>query len=68
MHHGLIPWPRPDLPGARRLAAASGKALRTLAASFTQPADPNDPTIVAILSKLTGDIDPAKVLQFAPAS
>lgn len=37
------------------------------ASSTTQPADPNDPpTIVAILSKLTGDIDPAKVLQFAP--
>jgi hypothetical protein len=30
-------------------------------------ADPNDPpTIVVLLSKLTGDVDPAKILQYAP--
>ena len=30
-------------------------------------ADPNDPpTIVVLLSKLTGDVDPAKILEYAP--
>jgi Probable lipoprotein LpqN len=33
----------------------------------TQPANPADPpTVVAILSKLTGDVDPAKIIQYAP--
>ena len=34
---------------------------------YTDPAMANDPpTITAILSKLTGNVDPAKILEFAP--
>ena len=34
---------------------------------LAQPANPADPpTVVALLSKLTGDVDPAKIIQFAP--
>jgi hypothetical protein len=34
---------------------------------FDSPSDPNDPpTIVAIVSKLDGDVDPAKILEYAP--
>ena len=34
---------------------------------FTGPAAPNDPpTIIALMSKLTGNVDPAKILEFAP--
>ena len=31
--------------------------------------DPNDPpTIIVLLSKLTGDVDSAKILEYPPAS
>ncbi len=30
------------------------------------PPSPNPPTIVAFLSKLTGEVDPAKILEYAP--
>lgn len=34
---------------------------------YTQPTDPSDPpTIAALVSKLTGNVDPAKVIEFAP--
>ncbi|TFV61071.1 hypothetical protein E4P42_02540 [Mycobacterium sp. PS03-16] len=34
---------------------------------FTDPAMAQDPpTIIALMSKLTGDVDPAKILEFAP--
>lgn len=34
---------------------------------LAQPANPDDPpTIVAIFSKLTGDVDPSQILQYAP--
>ena len=34
---------------------------------LTQPANPADPpTISALFSKLTGDVDPAKIIQYAP--
>lgn len=34
---------------------------------FEKPEDPTDPpSIIAIVSKLTGNVDPAKVLEFAP--
>lgn len=37
------------------------------AIAFTEPSTPADPpTIIALMSKLTGDVDPAKVLEFAP--
>lgn len=35
--------------------------------AFDQPADPNDPpTVSAIVSKLEGNVDPAKILEYAP--
>ena len=34
---------------------------------FTDPAMANDPpTIIALMSKLTGNVDPAKIIEFAP--
>jgi len=34
---------------------------------LAQPANPSDPpTILALYSKLTGDVDPAKIIQYAP--
>ena len=34
---------------------------------FTDPAAAKDPpTIIALMSKLTGNVDPAKILEFAP--
>jgi hypothetical protein len=46
-------WDRPE-------ARYAGIALR-------QPADPDDPpTIVAYVTKLTGDVNPAKLIQYAP--
>lgn len=34
---------------------------------FDSPQDPNDPpSIIAIVSKLTGNVDPKKILEFAP--
>jgi hypothetical protein len=34
---------------------------------LAQPANPADtPTISALVSKLTGDVDPAKIIQYAP--
>ncbi len=68
VHHGDPGSPTIDLPVPDdwRLLPESSRAPYG-GIVYTQPADPNDPpTIVAILSKLTGDIDPAKVLQFAP--
>jgi hypothetical protein len=36
---------------------------------LAQPANPADPpTIAAIVSKLTGDVDPAKIIQYAPGT
>ena len=38
-----------------------------LAHSSSRPANPADPpTISALFSKLTGDVDPAKIIQYAP--
>ncbi|MBC9074528.1 LpqN/LpqT family lipoprotein [Mycobacterium canetti] len=68
VHHGDPGSPTIDLPVPDdwRLLPESSRAPYG-GIVYTQPADPNDPpTIVAILSKLTGDIDPAKILQFAP--
>ena len=39
------------------------------AVEFDTATDPNDPpTIVVLLSKLTGDVDPVKILEYAPVS
>ncbi|OSC42529.1 LpqN/LpqT family lipoprotein [Mycobacterium decipiens] len=68
IHHGDPGSPTIDLPvpnGWKLLPESSGAPYGGIV--YEQPADPNDPpTIVALLSKLTGDVDPAKILEFAP--
>ena len=50
-----------ELAGAKTPAWAYGAIV------YQQAANPNDPPFVtAIISKLTGDVDPAKVLEYAP--
>ncbi len=68
VHHGDPGSPNIDLPvpdGWQLLPEGSGAPYGGIA--YTQPADPSDPpTIVAILSKLTGNVEAAKILEFAP--
>jgi len=50
-----------ELAGARTPAWAYGAIV------YQKAANPNDPPFVtAIISKLTGDVDPAKILEYAP--
>ncbi|QNI05642.1 hypothetical protein GAN17_04555 [Mycobacterium kubicae] len=68
VHHGDPGSPTINLPvptGWNLVPEGSGAPYGGIV--YGQPADPNDaPTIVAIVSKLTGDVDPAKLIQFAP--
>ncbi|SON58931.1 hypothetical protein MSIMFI_00412 [Mycobacterium simulans] len=68
VHHGDPGSPTINLPvpnGWKLLPESSNAPYGGIV--FTQPGDPNDPpTIVALVSKLTGDVDPAKIIQFAP--
>lgn len=68
VRHGDPGSPTIDLPvpdGWQLLPESSSAPYGGIV--YTQPADPNDPpTIVAILSKLTGDVDAAKIIEFAP--
>ncbi|OBJ48432.1 LpqN/LpqT family lipoprotein [Mycobacterium sp. 1423905.2] len=68
VHHGDPGSPTINLPvptGWNLVPEGSGAPYGGIV--YGQPADPNDPpTIVAIVSKLTGDVDPAKIIQFAP--
>lgn len=67
VHHGDPGSPTIDLPVPDDWRLLPKAPAHPMAASSTpSPPIPTIPTIVAILSKLTGDIDPAKVLQFAP--
>src|SRR6516165_1436192 len=66
IHHG-DPGPNVDLP------VPSGWQLNDNAGTpyggiiLAQPANPSDPpTITALYSKLTGDVDQAKIIQYAP--
>ena len=67
IHHG-DPGPTVNLP------VPTGWQLLNESASapyggivLAQPANPADPpTVVALLSKLTGDVDPVKIIQYAP--
>jgi len=66
IRHG-DPGPNVDLPVPTgwQLNQDSGTSYGSLVQ--TQPANPSDPpTISSLYSKLTGNVDPAKVLQFAP--
>ncbi|AYJ06861.1 LpqN/LpqT family lipoprotein [Mycobacterium avium subsp. avium] len=66
VHHG-DPGPNVDLPvpAGWQLNQISGTSYGGIVQS--QPADPSDPpTVSALFSKLTGDVDPAKIIQYAP--
>lgn len=66
VHHG-DPGPNVDLPvpAGWRLNQDSGTSYGGIVQ--TQPADPADPpTVSALFSKLTGNVDPAKLIQYAP--
>jgi Probable lipoprotein LpqN len=66
IHHG-DPGPNVDLPvpAGWQINQNSGTSYGGIVLS--QPANPSDPpTISALYSKLTGDVDPAKIIQYAP--
>jgi|HubBroStandDraft_3_1064219.scaffolds.fasta_scaffold00079_9 serine/threonine protein kinase len=53
------------IPPGWQVADDSGASYGTLV--LAQPANPSDPPdISALVSKLTGDVDPAKIIQYAP--
>lgn len=68
IHHGDPGSPTIDLPvpnGWQLLPESADAPYGGIA--YNQPADPSDPpTIVALVSKLTGNVDPAKIIEFAP--
>ncbi|OBJ21169.1 hypothetical protein A5653_15880 [Mycobacterium colombiense] len=66
VHHG-DPGPNVDLPVPEgwQLSQNSGTSYGGIVQS--QPANPSDPpTVSALFSRLTGNVDPAKLIQFAP--
>jgi Probable lipoprotein LpqN len=66
IHHG-DPGPNVDLPvpNGWQLNQNSGTSYGGIV--LTQPANPADPpSISALFSKLTGDVDPAKIIEYAP--
>ena len=68
VHHGDPGSPTINLPvppGWQLLNESAGAPYGGIV--LAQPADPSDPpTIVALVSKLTGDVDQAKIIQYAP--
>jgi Probable lipoprotein LpqN len=66
IHHG-DPGPNVDLPVPQGWQINQNAGTSYGGIVFTQPANPADPpTISALYSKLTGDVDPAKIIQYAP--
>ncbi|GBG40688.1 envelope biogenesis lipoprotein LpqN [Mycobacterium montefiorense] len=66
VHRG-DPGPTINLPVPPGWQIAQNSAASYGAIVQSQPANPADPpTIVAIFSKLTGNVDPAKILHYAP--
>lgn len=66
VHHG-DPGPNVDLPipAGWQINQNAGTSYGGIVLS--QPANPADPpTISALFSRLTGDVDPAKIIQYAP--
>ena len=66
IHHG-DPGPNVDLPvpAGWQINQNSGASYGGIV--LAQPANPSDPpTISALYSKLTGDVDQAKIIQYAP--
>lgn len=68
VHHGDPGSPTINLPvppGWQLISESAGAPYGGIV--LAQPADPNDPpTIVALVAKLTGNVDQAKIIQFAP--
>jgi hypothetical protein len=68
VHHGDPGSPTINLPvpqGWNLINESAGAPYGGIV--FAQPADPNDPpTIVALVAKLTGTVDQAKLLEYAP--
>ncbi len=66
VHHG-DPGPNVDLPVPAGWQINQNAGTSYGGIVLSQPANPADPpTISALLSKFTGDVDPAKILQYAP--
>ena len=66
VHHG-DPGPNVDLPvpAGWQLNQNSGTSYGGIVQS--QPADPSDPpTVSALFSRLSGNVDPVKLIQYAP--
>ncbi|KKC02261.1 hypothetical protein AWC17_17685 [Mycobacterium nebraskense] len=66
VHHG-DPGPNVDLPvpPGWQLNQNAGTSYGGIVS--TQPSNPADPpTVTALFSRLTGDVDPAKIIQYAP--
>lgn len=70
VHRGDPGAPTIDLPFPQGWEDAGAKTPEWAYGAIVFTADPamaaDPPTIVAIVSKLTGNVDPAKVLEFAP--
>src|SRR5262249_47441676 len=68
VHHGDPGSPTINLPvppGWQSINESGGAAYGGIV--LAQPADPNDPpTIVALDAKRTGNVDQAKIIQYAP--
>ena len=66
IHHG-DPGPNVDLPVPAGWQINQNSSTSYGGIVLAQPANPSDPpTISALYSKLTGDIDQAKIIQYAP--
>jgi hypothetical protein len=68
IHHGDAGSPTIDLPvpdGWSKVPESDAAPFGGIV--YDQPTNPNDPpTIVAIVSKLSGNVDAAKILEYAP--
>src|SRR6516165_8438053 len=66
IHHG-DPGPNVDLPVPDGWQVNQNSGTSYGGTVLAQPANPSDPpTISALYSKLTGDVDQAKIIQYAP--
>ncbi|EUA15118.1 putative lipoLpqN family protein [Mycobacterium kansasii 732] len=69
VHLGDPGSPTINLPMPNGWQTANDSSTSYGAIVYSQPADPKDPpTISALVSKLTGNVDPAKIIEYAPAN
>ncbi|KZS56670.1 hypothetical protein A4G26_16755 [Mycobacterium kansasii] len=67
VHLGDPGSPTINLPMPNGWQTANDSSASYGAIVYSQPADPKDPpTISALVSKLTGNVDPAKIIEYAP--